>query len=73
MRTLPHGVTSLCERKFMNRSVMRVPTDTHVANTVMKWISDPEIRKKMYIAANTCARDNLYVRSTMLCLRLIYR
>ncbi|DAZ94936.1 TPA: hypothetical protein N0F65_012653 [Lagenidium giganteum] len=61
MKSLPHGILAVCERKFTQPSVLRVPTDIHVMNTVMKWVADPDIRKDMYIAANTCAKENLYV------------
>ncbi|CEG46451.1 mitochondrial intermediate [Plasmopara halstedii] len=61
IRGLPHSITSVCERKWMSPDTLRVPTDTHVMNTILKWVSAPEIRRKMYIAANTCAKDNLLV------------
>ncbi|RLN44239.1 hypothetical protein BBJ29_007802, partial [Phytophthora kernoviae] len=61
IRGLPHSVTSVCERKWMSRDMMRVPTDQHVASTILKWVGDPEVRRNMYIAANSCAKDNLPV------------
>uniref|UniRef100_A0AAV1UUX5 Peptidase M3A/M3B catalytic domain-containing protein n=1 Tax=Peronospora matthiolae TaxID=2874970 RepID=A0AAV1UUX5_9STRA len=61
MRGMPHSITSVCERKWMSRDTLRVPTDMHVMNTVLKWVGDPEVRRNMYIAANSCAKDNLPV------------
>lgn len=63
VRPLPHSVWAMCERKLSNPMVMRVPTDVHVMNTVLKWIGDPKVRRDMYVAANSCAVDNLEVRS----------
>ncbi|GAB9468332.1 hypothetical protein Gpo141_00005651 [Globisporangium polare] len=59
LRPLPHGILSVCERKMTNPSVLRVPTDLHVMNTVLKWIGDPAVRKDMYMTANACAQSNL--------------
>ncbi|ETO70753.1 hypothetical protein, variant [Phytophthora nicotianae P1976] len=59
IRGMPHSITSVCERKWMSRDTLRVPTDMHVMNTILKWVGDPEVRRKMYIAANSCAKDNL--------------
>ncbi|CAH0478649.1 unnamed protein product [Peronospora belbahrii] len=61
IRGLPHCIMSLCERKWMSRDTLRVPTDMHVMNTVLKWVGDSEARRSMYIAANSCAKDNLPV------------
>jgi intermediate peptidase len=61
VRPLPHSVWARCERKLSNPLVMRVPTDVHVMNTVLKWIGDPKVRRDMYVAANSCAVDNLEV------------
>ncbi|RLN02960.1 hypothetical protein BBJ28_00000930 [Nothophytophthora sp. Chile5] len=61
IRGLPHSITSVCEPKWMNRDVVRVPTDPHVLNTVLKWVGDPTVRRNMYVAANSCAKDNLPV------------
>lgn len=61
LRPLPHGILSVCERKMTNPNVLRVPTDLHVMNTVLKWIGDPVVRKDMYMTANACAQSNLIV------------
>ncbi|RMX69712.1 hypothetical protein DD238_001718 [Peronospora effusa] len=61
MRGMPHSITSVCERKWMSRDTLRVPTDMHVMNTVLKWVGDSETRRKMYVAANSCAKANLPV------------
>ncbi|KAG2764254.1 Mitochondrial intermediate peptidase [Phytophthora cactorum] len=61
IRGMPHSITSVCERKWMSRDTLRVPTDMHVMNTILKWVGDPEVRRKMYIAANSCAKDNLSI------------
>ncbi|KAE9212451.1 Mitochondrial intermediate peptidase [Phytophthora fragariae] len=61
IRGMPHSITSVCERKWMSRDTLRVPTDMHVMNTILKWVGAPEVRRKMYIAANSCAKDNLPV------------
>ncbi|GLE00291.1 hypothetical protein PINS_up009018 [Pythium insidiosum] len=61
MRPLPHSVLAACERKLLNRSVLRVPTDPHVMNTVLKWIGDEDVRREMYLKANACAKENLLV------------
>lgn len=62
MRPLPHSVWALCERKLSNPTVLRVPTDVHVMNTVLKWVGDQDARRTMYLAANSCAVANLEVR-----------
>lgn len=59
IRGLPHSVTSVCERNWINPKSLRIPTDMHVMNAILKWVSCPDIRRKMYIAANSCAKDNL--------------
>ncbi|TDH72120.1 hypothetical protein CCR75_001239 [Bremia lactucae] len=61
LRGLPYSIASVCERKWMNPSVLRVPTDVYVTNTILKWVGDPKVRQNMYIAANTCTKDNLSV------------
>lgn len=61
IRGMPHSVTSVCERKWMSCDTLRVPTDIHVMNTVLKWVGDSDARRNMYIAANSCAKDNLPV------------
>ena len=61
LRGMPHSITSVCERKWMSRDTLRVPTDMHVMNTVLKWVGDSDARRNMYIAANSCAKDNLLV------------
>lgn len=65
LRPLPHGVRSLCEPKRTNPSVLRVPTDLHVMNTVLKWVGDPSVRREMYLKANACAQSNLVVRASL--------
>ncbi|KAH7482113.1 hypothetical protein KRP22_012345 [Phytophthora ramorum] len=59
LRGMPHSITSVCERKWMSRDTWRVPTDMHVMNTILKWVGAPEVRRQMYVAANSCAKDNL--------------
>jgi intermediate peptidase len=61
IRGMPHSITSVCERKWMSRDTWRVPTDMYVMNTILKWVGAPEVRRKMYIAANSCAKDNIPV------------
>lgn len=61
IRLLPHGILAACERKLLNRNVLRVPTDLHVMNTVLKWVGDGEVRRQMYIKGNTCAIENLVI------------
>lgn len=69
LRPLPHGIRSLCERKLTDPSVVRVPTDLHVMNTVLKWVGDPSVRKDMYMTANACAESNLEVRAYVMQVR----
>ncbi|TMW62237.1 hypothetical protein Poli38472_009730 [Pythium oligandrum] len=61
IRPLPHSVTSVCERKLLNPSVLRVPTDVHVMNTVLKWVGDSDVRREMYLKGNSCAKENLVI------------
>jgi len=61
IRGMPHSITSVCERKWMSRDTWRVPTDMYVMNTILKWVGAPEVRRKMYSAANSCAKDNIPV------------
>ncbi|KAJ0409475.1 hypothetical protein P43SY_002365 [Pythium insidiosum] len=65
MRPLPHSVLAECERKLLNRSVLRVPTDPHVMNTVLKWIGDENVRREMYLKANACAKENLLAQEEL--------
>lgn len=59
VRPLPHGVRSVCEPKTSDSRVMRVPTDLHVMNTVLKWVPDASVRRAMYVTGNACAPSNL--------------
>ena len=64
LRSLPHSIVSLCERNLLRPTKLRVPTDIHVVNTVLKWVGDPTVRRDMCIAGNTCATENLEVGCT---------
>lgn len=65
VRLLPHSIQALCEKSMRSADTYHVPTDVHVVNTVLKCVSDPNVRREMYISGNHCAIDNEAVDLTL--------
>lgn len=58
MRPLPYHIKSHCDKSVYRPDILHVPTDGHVADAVLKWIKDPQVRKTMYMASTSCALAN---------------
>jgi len=43
------------------KGLFTLPTHNHVSSTILKFVQDGAIRRAMYIAANTCTRENVEV------------
>jgi Zn-dependent oligopeptidase len=52
------------QKSFLNphNNTMFVPSDVQCSNAVLRWSKSPEVRKKMYYAANSDSVENLKVR-----------
>ena len=72
LRSVPMGLLTHCNitdrSQLQAAKSIRVPTDIQSMNTVLKWVRNGKVRKQMYVAGNSCATENLKVR-TSVCMR----
>ncbi|OQR96885.1 mitochondrial intermediate peptidase [Achlya hypogyna] len=67
LRTIPLSLRKQCIEQPDGTTA--VPTDVTMTNAVLKWVADPDVRKRMYIAGNSCATANLEVLDQLIATR----
>ena len=66
LHALPEGIQRSLRRATDGSSAVDVPLSPLVTQAVLKWVPDGEVRRTVFIAANSATKDNVPVLESML-------